>query len=194
MNRRDLLNPIQLAFFDQLKAVFERIDDAFIADLDRSVSFGDVFVDRWERASKLGFGERTNIYDSSLVIGDVKVGTDCWIGPYSILDGSGGLDIGHFTTISSGAQLYTHDNIKSTLSSGNLPVERKSSKIGNNCYIAPNALITKGVQIGNYCVIAANSLVNKSFPDYSMIAGVPAKQIGRINFQGENIEFEFFKK
>ena len=76
MNRRDLLNPTQLTFFDQLKALYERIDDAFIADLDRSVSFGDVFVDRWERASKLGFGERTNIYDSSLVIGDVKVGTE----------------------------------------------------------------------------------------------------------------------
>jgi acetyltransferase-like isoleucine patch superfamily enzyme len=194
LNRRDLLNPIQLAFFDQLKDLYEHIDDAFIADLDRSVSFGDVFVDRWERASKLGFGERTNIYDSSLVIGDVKVGTDCWIGPYTILDGSGGLDIGDYTTISSGAQLYTHDNIKSTLSSGILPVERKSCKIGNNCYLAPNALITKGVRIGNFCVIAANSFVNESFPDYSIIAGVPAKQIGLVKFEGDNIEFEFFKK
>jgi acetyltransferase-like isoleucine patch superfamily enzyme len=185
---------MQLAFFDQLKDLYDHIDDAFIADLKRSVSFGDVFVDRWERACKLGFGERTNIYDSSLVIGDVKVGTDCWIGPYTILDGSGGLVIGNFCTISSGVQLYTHDNIKSTLSSGTLPVERKSSKIGNNCYIAPNALITKGVLIGNYCLIAANSFVNKSFPDYSIIAGVPAKQIGLVNFEGDNIEFEFFKK
>ncbi len=194
MNRRDLLNPIQLAFFEQLKALYEHIDDAFIADLNRSVSFGDVFVDRWERAKKLGFGERTNIYDSSLVIGDVKVGKDCWIGPYTILDGSGGLIIGDYSTISSGVQLYTHDNIKSTLSSGILPIERKTSKIGHNCYIAPNAIITKGVQIGNYSVIAANSFVNDSFPDFSIIAGVPAKQIGMVNFEGENIEFKFFKK
>ena len=34
MNRRDLLNPTQLTFFDQLKALYERIDDAFIADLN----------------------------------------------------------------------------------------------------------------------------------------------------------------
>ncbi len=194
MNRRDLLNPLQLAFFEQIKALYECIDDAFISDMDRSVSFGDVFVDRWERASKLGFGERTNIYDSSLVIGEVKVGADCWIGPYTILDGSGGLIIGDYCTISSGVHLYTHDNIKNTLSSGNLPIERNPSKIGNNCYIAPNTLITKGVHIGNYSVIAANSFVNESFPDYSIIAGVPAVQIGLVHLQGDHIEFKYFKK
>jgi acetyltransferase-like isoleucine patch superfamily enzyme len=193
LNRRDLLNPIQLAFFDQLKAVFERIDDAFIADLDRSVSFGDVFVDRWERASKLGFGERTNIYDSSLVIGDVKVGRDCWIGPNSILDGSGGLSLGDFCTISASVHIYTHDNLKNTLSSGKMPIERKSVIISNNCYLGPHVVISKGVELGAFCIVGANSFVNKSFDTCAIIAGNPAKQIGLVIFEENgNVIFNYY--
>ena len=33
-------------------------------------------------------------YDSVLVIGDVQVGKNTWIGPFVVLDGSGGLEIG----------------------------------------------------------------------------------------------------
>jgi acetyltransferase-like isoleucine patch superfamily enzyme len=193
LNRRDLLNPTQLAFFDQLKAVHERIDDAFIADLDRSVPFGDVFVDRWERASKLGFGERTNIYDSSLVIGDVKVGTDCWIGPYTILDGSGSLILGDFCTISASVHIYTHDNLKNTLSSGKLPIDRKNVIISNNCYLGPHVVISKGVELGNYCVVGANSFVNKSFESCAIIAGNPAIQIGFVHFnENGDINFKYY--
>lgn len=193
MNRRDLLNPTQLTFFDQLKALYERIDDAFIADLDRSVSFGDVFVDRWERASKLGFGERTNIYDSSLVIGDVKVGTDCWIGPHSILDGSGNLSLGDFCTISASVHIYTHDNLKNTLSSGKMPIERKAVIISNNCYLGPHVVISKGVELGDFCVVGANSFVNKSFEAGSIIAGNPAIQIGEVKFHDNGeIKLEYF--
>ena len=187
------MNPAQRAFFEQLKEVYGQLNTAFLEELNRSVSFGDVFVDRWERARKLGFGDKTNIYDSSLVIGDVKVGSDCWIGPYTILDGSGSLEIGDYSTISAGVHLYTHDNVNSTLSSGKLPIERKKVRIGNNTYIAPNVIISKGVILGDYCVISVGSFVNKSFPDYSIIAGVPAKQIGIVLMEEDGIQFEYFK-
>lgn len=193
MDRLSKLNPAQRAFFEQLKEVHGQLDTAFLEELNRSVSFGDLFVDRWERASKLGFGDRTNIYDSSLVIGEVKIGSDCWIGPYTILDGSGELEIGNFSTISAGVHIYTHDNLKSTLSSGKFPIERKKVTIGNNTYLAPNVIVSKGVVLGNFCVAAAGSFVNKSFADFSIIAGVPAKQIGIVKMQEEVIQFEYFK-
>lgn len=193
MDRLSKLNPIQQAFFEQLKEVYSQLDSSFQKELNRSVSFGDVFVDRWERASKLGFGERTNIYDSSLVIGEVKIGTDCWVGPYTILDGSGELEIGNYTTISAGVHIYTHDNLKNTLSTGKLPIERKKVRIGNNTYLAPNVIVSKGVVLGNFCIAAAGSFVNKSFADFSIIAGVPAKQIGIVKIQEEGIQFEYFK-
>lgn len=168
------------------------MDTSFLEEFNRSVSFGDVFVDRWERAKKLGFGERTNIYDSSLVIGDVQVGSDCWIGPYTILDGSGSLSIGDFCTISAGVHIYSHDNLKNTLSSGKLPIDREQVIIANNCYIAPNVVIAKGVELGEYCVVGANSFVNRPFEAFSILAGNPAKQIGRVQLElNGNINFKY---
>lgn len=190
MDRLSKLNPNQQAFFEQLKEVYGQLDSSFREELNRSVSFGDVFVDRWERAGKLGFGERTNIYDSSLVIGDVSIGSDCWIGPYTILDGSGSLRVGNFCTISAGVHIYTHDNLKNTLSSGKLPIDRKTVVIANNCYIAPNVVIAKGVELGNFCVVGANSFVNRSFEAYAIVAGNPAKQIGRVQLK-ENGDINF---
>src|SRR5260370_29734578 len=75
----------------------------------RRVSFGDLLTDRWENAREYGFGEGTSCYDNVLVLGDVKVGRNCWIGPNVVLDGSGGLKIGDNCSISAGVQLYTHN-------------------------------------------------------------------------------------
>tara|TARA_B100001741_G_C16486406_1_gene567472 strand:+ start:535 stop:1050 length:516 start_codon:yes stop_codon:yes gene_type:complete len=145
----------------------------------RTLSFGDYVVDRWEKATELGFGEGASIYDSSIVIGDVSVGKNTWIGPFVVLDGSGeGLEIGSNCSISSGVQIYTHDTVKWATSGGKENYEYSSTKIGNNCYIGPNTIITKGVSLGEGCIVGANSLVTNSFEAGSKIAGSPAKMIG----------------
>lgn len=193
MDRKQNLTPSQVAFYEQLKELHSHLDTSFLKEMNRSVSFGDVFVDRWERARKLGFGENTSIYDSCLVIGDVKIGANCWIGPYTILDGSGKLIVGDFCTISGGVHIYTHDNVKSTLTSGKIPIERKSVSLGSNTYVGPNVIISKGITIGCYCIIGAGSFVNKSFEDKSIIGGIPAKKIGIVKFENDGVQFEYFK-
>ena len=60
----------------------------------RAVPFADELFDRWERAAFLGFGKDASVYDSSLVMGDVSVGEGTWIGPFTVLDGRGGLKYG----------------------------------------------------------------------------------------------------
>jgi acetyltransferase-like isoleucine patch superfamily enzyme len=75
------------------------------------------------------------------------VGAHCWIVPFSIIDGSGGLIVGGHCTLSVGVQIYTHDNVQHTLSSGQKPIERKPVVIGHNVYVGPNALITKGAPL-----------------------------------------------
>lgn len=56
-------------------------------------------------------------------------------------------------------------------------LEIKPTKIGNHCFVGIGAKIMPGVELGDYCVVGANSVVTHSFPEGSIIAGVPAKKI-----------------
>jgi acetyltransferase-like isoleucine patch superfamily enzyme len=178
--------------FNELNDLKEHFSEAFKKRFERSLPFSEELFDRWERANKLGFGEGTSIYDNSFVFGKVTVGQNCWIGPFTIIDGSGELSIGDHCTISSGVHIYTHDNVKKTLSGGKLPIEHAEVSIGNYCYIGPQSIISKGVRIGNNCVVAVNSFVNKNIEDLSIVAGNPAKKIGNVIIAGDEITFEYF--
>ena len=161
----------------------------------RTLPFADYFVDRWDKAKILGFGKGTSIYDSSLVLGDVKVGKNTWIGPFTVLDGSGGLEIGENCSISAGVQIYTHDSVKWALSGGSEKYEYAPVRIGDCCYIGPNAVISKGIFIGKNCVIGANTLVNKVIPDNSVVFGTPGKIAGKVILdRNKKIKFKLYKK
>ena len=131
---------------------------------NRTLPFCEQIFNRWEKAEFLGFGEGTSIYDSSLVFGDVKIGINTWIGPYSVLDGTGGLEIGSFCSISAGVQIYSHDSVQWALSGGQAEYEYSPVTIGDRCYLGPNVIVGKGVTIGNGCVIGANTVVLKNLP------------------------------
>ncbi len=148
---------------------------------NRAVSLGDLLIDRTEKAKFLGFGEGTTVYDSSLVIGDVKVGKNTWIGPFTILDGSAGLEVGDNCSIASGVQIYSHETIDWALSGGKVAYTKAKTIIGHCCYIGPNTVVSMGVKIGNHCLIGANSVVNIDLEDYTIAGGSPCKVIGRVS-------------
>ncbi|MHC4873965.1 MAG: acyltransferase [Planctomycetota bacterium] len=140
----------------------------------RHVSFGDLFTDRWETAKNYGFGEGSSCYDNVLILGDVKVGKNTWIGPNCILDGSGGLEIGDYCSISAGVQIYSHHTVKWANSMGEEPVENSPVKIGSGVYIGPQSVIQMGVCIGDKAVIGACSFINKDIPAGAKAWGTPA--------------------
>ena len=47
--------------------------------------------------------------------------------------------------------------------------------IGNGCWIGAKAVILKDVTLGDCCVVAAGAVVTRSFPEGSVVAGVPAR-------------------
>lgn len=138
----------------------------------RVLPFGDSINDRWEKAEFLDFGKGSSIYDSSLVFDTVEAGENVWVGPFTILDGSGGLlRIGDNCHISAGVQIYTHDTVATVLHDHE--IETADVSIGSNCYIGPNSIIAKGVIIGDNVAIGANSFVNKDIPSNSKGHGNP---------------------
>lgn len=167
-----------LSLFDQLKAFWHARREEVDARFKRTLPFGDYVVDRWEKAQALGFGEGASIYDSALVIGQVSVGAQSWIGPGVVLDGSGGLSIGAWCSISAGVQIYSHDSVAWATSGGKQPVERAATRIGDRCYIGPNTIVGKGVTIGDGCVIGAGSVVLSDLPAGRKAAGSPCRIIG----------------
>ena len=178
-----MLDPEQLPPFDRtddwlrivrefLSALSVRKKEVF----NRRVSVGDLLTERGDNAAMYGFGEGTTMYDNVLVLGEVKVGRQTWIGPNCILDGSGGsLEIGDWCSISAGVQIYTHNTVQRSISLGVEPIEYAPTKIGHGVYIGPNAVIQMGVSIGDKAIIGANSFVNRDVPSNSKAFGSPAK-------------------
>jgi acetyltransferase-like isoleucine patch superfamily enzyme len=181
MDRKSIFDPKEdhdiAELLDLIGRLKSKLDLAFLEKLNRSLPLADLLFDRWDRARLLGFGEGTSIYDSALVLGQVRVGTLTWIGPNTVLDGSGDLCIGSNCSISAGVQIYTHDSVKWAVSGGTESYEYAPTQIGNNCYIGPNTIVSKGVTLGNGCIVGANSFVNNSFPDGTKLVGSPARSI-----------------
>ncbi|MFZ4590865.1 MAG: acyltransferase [Ignavibacteria bacterium] len=165
--------------YKKLLEIFHHLRKEKKEKFNRVLPFGDNFVDRNEKAEFLGFGKGTTVYDNVVVLGDVKVGKNTWIGPNVILDGSGGLEIGSNCSISAGVQIYSHDSVNWALSGGRDKYDYSKTSINDNCYIGPNVIIEKGISIGKGCIIGANSFVNQDIPDNSKAYGSPVK-ISRI--------------
>jgi len=60
--------------------------------------------------------------------------------------------------------------------------------IESGSFIGINAVIMPGVTIGKNSVVGASSVVTKSVPNYSVVAGIPAKIIKRYNFKRKKWE------
>lgn len=158
------------------------------ARFSRSLPFADGLFDRWERARRLGFGEGASIYDSACVIGEVTAGARTWIGPWAMLDGSGGgIRIGANCSISAGVHVYTHDTVLWALSGGRLRRQEGAVSIGDCVHVGAQSVIVRGVTIGNMVVVGANSFVNRDVPDRTIVAGTPARPIGRVEGEGEGV-------
>src|SRR5207247_9350283 len=121
----------------------------------------------------LGFGEGATIDQMSYVYGDVQVGRDVWIGPFTLLDGTGGLSIGDFCTISAGVHIYSHDTIARTVTGGQNPIQRSPVTIGSRTYIGSQSVIERGVPIGGGSVIDACSVFNREVPAAYVAVGPP---------------------
>ncbi len=118
------------------------------------------------------------------LIGEPSIGPGCWIGAFTLIDGSGGLTIGKGCDISSGAQILTHSSMRRTVTERRHPhVDRAPTVIGDHVFVGTNAVILMGAKVGHHSVVAAGAVIKEfeEFPPYSLIAGVPAVRKGDVD-------------
>lgn len=169
------LDPHLAALLNDLQELLAALQRDKRRQFDRHVAIGDLLTDRSANATQYGFGEGTTCYDNVLILGDVKVGRDSWIGPNAVLDGQGGLTIGDHCNIGPGVQIYSHNGLKRITSMGMAEVSFAPTRIGNGVYIGPGSVVEMGVTIGDGAVIGAMSLVRHDVPAGGRAWGCPAR-------------------
>lgn len=145
--------------------------------------------------SKIFVEENTRIRGELLVFGyggKITIGKNTYIGNYSKIWSGEEIFIGNNVLLSHNVNVvdtnsHEIDHIEraqgyvNLLSKGH-PKEKgsiltKPIRIEDYCWISFNATILKGVTIGKGSIVAANSVVTKDVPEFTMVAGNPAKII-----------------
>lgn len=111
-----------------------------------------------------------------------------YIGHYNFLEASNGIQIDEGCQITSFVSITSHSSHRSIRLYGSkfseiqdhLAYEKGRIHIGAYTFVGPFSVIMPNCKIGKGCVIAAHSYVKGVFPDYSIIAGNPAKVIGDV--------------
>lgn len=115
------------------------------------------------------------------LIASPSIGEGTWIGPFAMIDGSGGLTIGAGCDISAGVHIYTHSSHARCVTGKAKLIERRPVVIGDRTFIGANSTVLMGVTIGSGCIIGAGSVVTTDIPDGSLAVGSPARVVGTVD-------------
>lgn len=66
--------------------------------------------------------------------------------------------------------------------------EYRNTVIKQGATLGANCTIVCGVSVGRYAFVGAGSVVNRDLPDFALVVGVPAKQIGWMSRFGERLD------
>ncbi len=106
----------------------------------------------------------------------IEVGHYSVIGHNVTLDGRAGIDIGENVNISSEVMIWTEQH---DYNDPNFKIVGGKVIIEDFVWISARAIILPGIKVGKGAVVAAGSVVTKNIPPYSIVAGIPARKIGK---------------
>ncbi len=117
----------------------------------------------------------------------VKIGKNCHISPYVLIDlvYPELIEIGDNVTIGSNVMIFGHINPTANLLLKNTHYPRKVAKviIKSGAVINPGAIITAGVKIGKNSIVSIGSTVFEDIPDSCVVLGNPARVIKKLDFE-----------
>ena len=127
-----------------------------------------------------------NIIDNNLWVNNaenISLKSNIFIGRDVYLNAYDKIEIGDYCAIGAGCKFITANHKSSDIL---IPInlqgyDKEPIKLIEDVWLGYNVIILPGVILGKGCIVAAGSVVTKSFDDYSVIAGVPAKLIRKRN-------------
>ena len=171
------------------------IDDETFARFTEYCNKSDNMADNLRRAECLGLGGRGIKVAPGAIIrvkDQSKIGESVFIGLYSYVNGDVTICdhvlIGPHCSVAAGNHKF--DPTTGWFSARTDSDCDDSIVIGEGCWLASNVTVTGGVKLGRANLVCAGAVITKSTPDYAIMAGVPAKQVGQIDpTTGEYIWF-----
>jgi acetyltransferase-like isoleucine patch superfamily enzyme len=124
---------------------------------------------------RIGKGSAIHMHATFYNPGNISIGKDTIIGERATLDGRAKLVIGDHVDIASEVMIY---NAEHDIHSPDFAAKQTPVTIGDYVFIGPRAIILPGVTVGRGAVVAAGAVVTKDVPDFTIVGGVPAKEIG----------------
>jgi UDP-2-acetamido-3-amino-2,3-dideoxy-glucuronate N-acetyltransferase len=142
-------------------------------------------------------GEGTKIWHFSHIMTGCKLGKNCNLGQNVVV--SPGVIIGDNVKIQNNVSVYTGVELEDDVFCGPSMVftnvinprshvvrktEYRKTLVKKGASIGANATIICGSTLGEYCFVGAGAVVTRDVPDFALVAGVPAIQIGWICYCG----------
>lgn len=133
--------------------------------------YGRVVLGRWVH---LGDDNRLRCHEGTLRIGDKCVfGRDNTVNCY--LD----IEIGSATMVADWVYICDFDHVTSDLT---IPIKdqgivKAPVRIGPGSWIGTKVTVLRGTEMGQGTVVAAHAVVRGEFPDFAVVAGVPARLV-----------------
>lgn len=136
-------------------------------------------------------GEGTRIWHFCHVLANARIGKSCIIGQNCMIGAN--VSIGDRCKFQNNISVYTGVTIEEEVFCGpscvftnvynpRAFIERKHefrpTLVRKGATIGANSTIVCGATIGKYAIIAAGAVVKDDVPDYAIVAGVPARQVG----------------
>lgn len=147
-------------------------------------------------------GAGTKIWHFSHIMPNCIIGENCNIGQNVVV--SPDVVLGKNVKVQNNVSIYTgvtceddvflgpsmvFTNVINPRSAINRKSEYARTKVGKGATIGANATIVCGHNIGKFAFIGAGAVVTKEVPDFALLVGNPAKQIGWMSENGQRLEF-----
>lgn len=146
-----------------------------------NVSFAPGSTVRSRYGGHIRLDDRVRLDHAALLLsqcGDIHLNEGVYIGPYTVLFGSGGLRVGRDSAIAAHSVVVPSNH--AFAEAGHIwdqGVTMEGVTIGSGVWIAARVVVLDGVTIGDGAVVAAGAVVSRDVPPGAVVAGVPARVI-----------------